>query len=189
MLGACAGRSARAPPHRPFQLHAVVAQPLTASDVGRISLRPLGAAPVAFEWSPVPRGLDASGSEATAAAPGRYHVAGTDAEGARADIALDVAPTFADAVVVRAYDVTPASGGRARDGSVRAVGDGVDAGWRFLWTCGAETDGPTLQDVPSGTYAAVALPNEGGVPTTVHACAPARVPVHAPAWHAGGWQE
>lgn len=171
---------------RPFlQMHTVVAPPLTADDRGHISCRPLGHEPIAFEWTG-PRGepvrVDASGSEARDVKPGRYRVDAVDASGARADVVLDVTPALPAAVVVRSYRVTPASTSAARDGSVEAVGTGLE-GWSFLWTQGARTDGPVLRDVPCGVYAAVAVPGGAGgadeapAPTTVHACAPARVGV------------
>jgi hypothetical protein len=166
-----------------LQMHTVVDQPLTAQSRGRISCRPIGLEPIDFAWTgPDGREVatDATGSEATNVAPGRYRVVAVDATGARADVVLDVEPMFPSAVVVQSYEVTPASTSAARDGAVTVVGVGVeDEGWRFLWTHGAVTDGPVLRDVPCGVYAAVAVAaSEGGAPpTVVHLCAPARVGV------------
>lgn len=163
----------------PLQMHTVVEPPLTRADTGRISCRPIGLEPIAFEWTPRPPTLDATGSEALDVAPGRYRVVATDATGARADVVVDVEPTLQAAVVVTEYRVRPASTSRARDGAVEAVGAGVHDGWRFLWTHGVETEGPVLRDVPCGAYAAVALArDESEAPVVVHRCAPARVPVH-----------
>ena len=181
------------PSRIPFlQMHTVVDQPLTSDAHGRISCRPLGQEPIHFEWSG-PRGdavsTDATGTEAYAVQVGRYRIEATDATGARADVVLDVAPMRPRALVVREYRVTPASTSSARDGSVEAVGANLEGGWRFLWTHGAETDGPVLRDVPCGTYAAVPLPREDGeVPTLVHECGPARVTV-APQGRWGGREE
>jgi hypothetical protein len=178
----------------PFlQMHTVVAPPLTSDARGRISCRPIGHEPIAFEWTG-PRGepvrVDESGSEACDVVPGRYRVDAVDASGARADVVLDVEPALPAAVVVREYRVTPASTSGAHDGSVAAVGSGLD-GWSFLWTQGARTDGPVLRDVPCGVYAAVAVPRaaDGAAPTFVHTCAPARVDVVAAGgrWGDGGW--
>jgi hypothetical protein len=161
-------------------MHTIIDQPLTAMDVGRISCRPMGLEPIDFEWSGpgnAPVETDPSGSEALRVGPGRYRVVAVDATGSRADIYLDVEPTYPDALVVREYRVSPASTGSARDGSVEAVGYGLH-GMRFLWTNGVETTGPTLRDVPCGTYACVPMPKEDGtLPTLVHQCAPARVTV------------
>ena len=162
-----------------LQMHTVVDQPLTVSGTGRISCRPMGLEPIEFEWSGPGTAVetDASGSEAKAVQPGRYRVVAVDATGSRADVYLDVEPTHPDAVVVREYRVMPASTGSARDGSVEAVGHNVGTG-RFLWTNGVETTGPTLRDVPCGTYACIPLPTEDGkVVTLVHQCAPAKVTV------------
>ena len=161
-----------------LQMHTVIDQPLTMSDVGRISCRPMGLEPIEFEWDgPTAVETDVTGSEAVRVGPGRYRVVAVDASGSRADIYLDVEPTHPDALVVREYRITPASTGSARDGSVEAIGHGLD-GTRFLWTNGVETLGPTLRDVPCGTYACVPLPKEDGTsPTLVHQCAPARVTV------------
>lgn len=161
----------------PLQMHTVVEQPLTLDDVGRISCSPVGLEPITFEWTPS-HGLtlDATGSEASGVTCGRYRIVATDATSARADVVVDVQPLHEDAVVVLEYRVTPASTTRARDGSVEAVGLGMD-GWRFLWTHGVVTDAPVLQDVPCGTYALVAIPSADRVPTVVHKCSPARVEV------------
>lgn len=164
-----------------LQMHTVVDQPLTASGTGRISCRPMGLEPIEFEWTGPGNATvatDASGSEAVSVGPGRYRVVAVDATGSRADVYLDVEPTYPDALVVREYRVTPASTGSARDGSVEAVGYNLTSNVRFLWTNGVETAGPTLRDVPCGTYACIPLPSDDGkAPVLVHQCAPARVTV------------
>lgn len=161
-------------------MHTVVDQPLTASSRGRISCRPVGVDPIEFEWTGPGNGdveLDPSGMEACAVEPGRYRVVAVDAIGSRADVVVDVEPMFPSALVVAEYRTTPPTTSSARDGTVEAVGVGLDEGWRFLWTHGAETDGPVLRDVPCGTYAAFALPTNKRVPTLVHLCPPARLTV------------
>ena len=188
-MGCMPQRQARPPP---LQMHTVVEPPLTRAGTGRISCRPIGLEPIAFEWTPRPPTLDATSSEALDVAPGRYRIVAIDANGARADVVVDVEPTLEAAVVITEYRVTPASTSRARDGSVEAVGAGVHDGWRFLWTHGIETEGPVLHDVPCGAYAAVALARNGGdAPVVVHRCAPGRVGVHAGAGGAlatGRWE-
>lgn len=177
MWSAC--RSLREPPL--LQMHTTVDQPLTTLSHGRISCRPIGAEPITFEWTG-PNGadvrVDTTGSEAWDVSPGRYRVIATDANGARADVSLDVEPMLPTAMFVQEYKVTPASSGTARDGVVEAIGVGLDMGGRFLWTHGTETSGPVLRDVPCGTYAVTPLPLVGAtVPTLVHTCPPARVTV------------
>lgn len=164
-----------------LQMHTIVSQPLTRSSHGRISCCPIGLEPIVFEWTG-PNGrhveVDASGSEAYSVVPGSYRVRATDASGATTLVAVDVEPVLPDALVVNEYRVTPATTGMARDGVVEAVGIGLEEGWRFLWTHGAETDGPVLRHAPCGTYSLAPLPKHGGdltVPTMVHQCAPARV--------------
>lgn len=164
-----------------LQMHTVVDQPLTYASTGHISCRPIGQEPIVFEW----RGdnddyeLDPSGSEAYQVSTGRYHIVATDANGMSANVTVDVEPALTDAVcVVTEYEVTPASTGSSRDGSVRGLGFGLDEGWTFLWTNGAKTREPCLRDVPRGTYALLPLPKDDGtVPTLVHQCPPASVPV------------
>lgn len=161
----------------PLQMHTVVEQPLTLDEVGRVSCRPVGMEPITFEWQPAhDLVLDPSGSEATNVRCGRYRVIATDATDARADVVVDVEPLVDDAVVVLEYRTTPASTSRARDGSVEAVGYGLE-GWRFLWTHGVETTTPHLQDAASGTYALHALTTDERQPLMVHKCPPARVEV------------
>ena len=163
-----------------LQMHTVVDQPLTEGCPGRISCRPIGIEPIHFEWTGPgrrPVETDLSGSEALQVEPGRYRVVATDGMGMRADVVLDVAPTYTGALTVREYKVTGTSTSTSRDGMVEAVGDGL-SGHRFLWTHGTETSGPVLRDVPTGLYAAALLPSEGSMPVLIHLCAPARVGVH-----------
>lgn len=164
-----------------LQMHTVVDQPLTATSHGRISCRPMGQEPIEFVWTG-PQGarvqLDDTGSEAFAVVPGRYRVVAHDGTGAKADVVIDVEPALPNAVVVREYRTTNASTGTARDGSVEAVGAGLDAGWRFLWSNGVTTETPVLRDVTCGTYACTAMPSrDGEVPVVVHQCAPGVVGV------------
>jgi hypothetical protein len=159
-------------PHRPsaFQMHVVVTQPLTRFGRGRVSVRPMGLEPIVFHWTPEVE-LDASGSEASDVAPGRYRVRAVDANREHAEVVVDVVPTYHDAVVVAEYRTTPSTSAHARDGSVEAVGPGLEQpGLHFLWTSGVRTDVPVLTDVPCGTYGVTVC----GV-TTVHECEPAVV--------------
>lgn len=166
-------------------MHTVVERPLTPDDVGSISCRPMGLEPIEFEWSGAGREAltfaDRSESEARNVAPGRYRVRASDANGNRADVTVDVQPSFERAFVVSEYRTQPASTRYARDGSVEAVCTGGEGtGVRFLWTSGVETDVPRLSDVPSGTYAVVVVAAAGATeasPVTIHRCPPARVEV------------
>ena len=161
---------------RPMQLHAVVERPWMDDCPGRISVRPTGRDPIVVTWKGPGGGgvqVDDSGTEAYGVVAGRYHVTAVDDDGNRGAITLDVTPTHPDALVVRAYRVTPTSSRYARDGAVEAVGANLDRASGFLWTHGVQTREPTIHDVPCGTYAAHAL----DVPAVVHLCAPARVAV------------
>ena len=166
-----------------MQMHTVVTPPLTPAEWGSVSCRPMGQEPIQFDWSggaPGALELDESGSEATSAAPGRYRVRATDANGEYADVVVDVSPMYERAVVVREYRVRPASTSHSRDGEVVVVGSGLDdPSIRLLWTSGVETSAPRLADVPCGTYSVVAVAADprDDAPVTVHACAPARVGV------------
>ena len=167
-----------------LQMYTVVEQPLTAHDVGSISCRPMGLEPIQFEWSGTGRDrltfVDQSESEATNVIPGRYRVRASDANGNRADVTIDVRPLYDQAFVVTEYRVQHASTRFARDGCVEVVGQGAHEGMRFLWTTGVETDVPRISDVPSGTYAVVAVSHvddSSSSPVTVHRCSPARVDV------------
>lgn len=159
-------------------MHTVVERPSTSScEDGRISCCPVGQEPIVFRWTG-PEGrsvrVDASGSEAIGVGVGQYRVVATDAYGDVADVVVDVRPLSATAMVVREYKVTHTSTVHSRDGTVEAVGSGMEHVERFLWTHGAETRAPVLRDVPCGTYAVVPL--DASV-TMVHQCAPGRVVV------------
>ena len=166
-----------------LQMHTVVIQPLTADDVGSISCRPMGMEPIDFDWGSRAStlDLDATRSEARRVPPGRYRIRATDANGDRADVVVDLEPTYDRAAVITEYRVSPASTSFSRDGEVTAVGLGLTLpNLRFLWTTGVETDVPRLQDVPCGVYCvtAVVRDDEGGAGvTTIHKCAPAQVGV------------
>lgn len=158
-----------------FQMHVVVDRPLTPLSLGRISCRPMGQAPIVFTWQG-PRGAvetDATGSETDEARPGRYRIIATDATDAVADLSLMVEPTCPRAILVTEYHTEPASSTHAHDGSVEAVGVGLDRVSRFLWTHGTQTSTPVLRNVPCGLYAAVPLDTPED--PFVHLCSPARV--------------
>lgn len=185
-------RSRRMKRHTPpssssYGLHVVVRSPLTpTSKDGSISCRPIGMMdPICFEWS-LPKdaspSFDESGSEAWEVSSGKYRIRATDATGARSDVSVEAEPYLdGDVVVVEEYRVTPSSTERARDGSVEVVGEGVQDGWRFLWTNGSITEGPLLRNVPSGLYAATPLSRLSSSSTDpvfiVQKCDLARVPV------------
>jgi len=176
----CASLSTR---HRPtaLQMHTVVESPLTSVSEGRITCRPVGASPVTLQWyGPDGREVatDSSRCQALGVLPGKYRVIATDDAGERADLTLDVEAMYSSALVVQEYRVTHATTGTSRDGSVEALGPGLSAHGRFLWTHGVQTDGPTLRDVPCGVYCVMPLGDGGAeVPTLVHLCPPARVEV------------
>lgn len=166
-----------------LQLHTVVDRPLTASAQGQITCTVVGMEPIEFSWYG-PDGTDVqtdlSGSRAHGIVAGSYRMVATDANGKFADVTLHVQPILPAAVVVEAYSITHASTSSARDGTVTAIGHGIEDGWRFLWSHGYETDTPVLRDVPCGLYTACPLPCNGSVPTCIHQCAPARVMVCVP---------
>lgn len=166
-------------------MHTVVEKPLTHVGRGSISCRPIGHAPITFEWSGGQDGdalrLSEDGSEATDLAPGRYRIRATDAAASEAEVVIDVQPMLNDAVVVHEYRVTHASTSFARDGSVEIVGTGVDR-HSYLWSSGAVTTGSALRNVPCGTYVAVALPLRGEAPVFVHSALPAVVEVAGGRW-------
>ena len=141
----------------------------------------MGMGPIEFAWHG-PNGrtvqTDVSGREACGIVPGRYRIIATDSEGQRADVTFEVEPMFPSALIVREYRVGHATTSTSRDGTVEAVGQGLEEGWRFRWSHGVETDGPVLRDVACGVYSAMPLPNaDGKAPILIHQCAPARVSV------------
>ena len=166
-----------------LQMYTVVERPLTPHDVGTISCRPMGLEPIHFEWSGTGRDklvfADESESEATNVTSGRYRIRACDANGNRADVTIDVRPLYERAFVVSEYRVEHASTRFARDGSVQVIGHGAYDGMRFLWTTGVETDVPRLSNVPSGTYAVVAVSSADDSTLTVHRCPPACVDVQS----------
>lgn len=187
-------------------MQAVVERPLTPHDLGRISCVPVGMEePVDFRWTPpvgVTLHLDESGSEAYDVSIGRYHVRAMDAHGVQTDVTVDVEPlTFEQGMLcIDEYRVTHASSSHARDGRVEAFGynlwpdtnetSGVmqkqtrsHGGSRgnperqYLWTNGALTTEPVLNDVPCGTYAMHVLVKNHPKVTVVHRTPPAVVSV------------
>ena len=163
-----------------MQMHVLIERPLTNMSFGRISCRPVGREPIEFTWTG-PGGrevqLDATRSEALAVTPGKYRIVARDANDTKADVVVEVSPHNSTSLVINEYRVTPPSTGTSRDGSVEALGLGLEGGWRFLWTNGVETDTPILRDVPCGVYAVHALPMMDRVPTLIHNCGPAYVRV------------
>jgi hypothetical protein len=163
-----------------LQLHTIIQPPLGGLR-GRIVCRPMGSHPINLEWSG-PDGeveTNENGTEASNIRPGTYRIVATDATESRAEVTLDVESVLVDTAMIEGYEVTHASTSSSRDGSVRAVGEGLE-GTRLLWTHGTETVGPDLVDVPCGTYAAVPIVgSEEGVQSSIHLCPPARVRVKA----------
>ena len=161
-------------------MHTVVEQPVTKSLTGRIVCHAAGRHPIAFDWvGPTTATVVTSddGSEALDVGPGNYRVTATDADGECAEQAVHVAPVAHAAVCITGYRTTAASSSVARDGAVEAIGDGLGA-WRFAWTNGVTTTGPILHDVPTGTYAALPVPDpDHPAPTVVHTGAPGHVGV------------
>jgi hypothetical protein len=165
---------------RTLQLNAIVEQPLTPLSLGRISCVAIGLEPIHFQWRG-PQGkniqLDATRSEAYGLSPGRYHIQAEAADHARAEILVDIAPAIADAIAVNEFRCIAASSGVARDGSIQAIGHGLDRWTRFLWSNGVETKEAVLRDARPGWYSMVPLPVDGNMPVFVQYCRPALVEV------------
>ena len=162
-----------------LQVHTVVEHPLTFMSQGRISCRPIGVEPFRFSWTGphnAPVTTNALGSEAYDVGEGRYRVLVTDGMGDTADLTLDVEAQFTAGAIVQEYRVTPASTSTSRDGSVEAIGIGLESGWRFLWTHGTETVTPVLNDVPCGTYVMMPISNDN-TSSVLHLAPPAKVTV------------
>lgn len=155
-------------------LHSVVERPLTSHFTGKISCRPIGKDPIRFEWKgPGTINVDASGSEASGLVVGTYDITAWDATDSHTKLTVHLCPVFATAVVVHEYVVVHSSSGVARDGSVTAVGFGLDERSHYLWSNGTITDTPHLHDVGCGVYSLVPYvmpPNP--YPTFVQTCPP-----------------
>lgn len=161
---------------RGLQLHTTVVAPETPHDLGEIQCFPVGVEPIVIDFFPhLPM---ASSTHACDVPVGRYRVRATDANGERGEVYVNVAARFARAVVVDRYSVTAASTSHTRDGSVTAVGAGMnDTAIRYFWTNGLETTSPTLNDVPCGRYAVVAVTRDDDPLVMIHRSHPARVDV------------
>jgi len=162
-----------------LQLHTIIQPPLGALR-GKIVCRPMGSHPIKMEWSGPDGEVETNENftEASNIGPGTYRIVATDATESRAEVTVDVESVLVDAAMIERYEVTHASTSSSRDGSVRAVGEGLE-NTQFLWTHGTVTVGPDLVDVPCGTYAAVPMGSEEGVQSSIHLCPPARVHVKA----------
>lgn len=139
---------------------------------GKVSLKPVGREPILYKWK-TPVGEDAPGdaSELVVTTPGRYFCSATDATGAVAQAYADVQVLLPDAVVVTGYTTKPAKTGSSRDGRVEAEGHLLD--WqRWLWSCGAETTRPILENAPAGTYVVTPLPVHDDVPRFISTAEP-----------------
>ena len=134
-------------------MHTIVDQPLTNVSMGRISCKAMGIEPFQFVWcGPDGRDVqtDITGEHAYGVLPGRYRIVATDAQGQHADVTLDVEAMFPSALVVTEYRVTGASTSTSRDGTVEAIGQGLEDGRRFVdpWIRNGYTRAP---DVPCGS--------------------------------------
>lgn len=108
--------------------------------------------PIQFTWFP-PVSTDASGSEAVNVAVGTYKVRAVDANDEKAEVVVKVIPRYEFVSIVKEYQVHHASTGTSHDGSIEAIGEGMDEpGLRFHWSNGVQTKQPVLMDVPCGTY-------------------------------------
>lgn len=166
-------------PRPTLQLTTIVERPLVEWSNGSILCVVRGTPPFQYEWH-APDGLapqtSAVGDQIFGVAPGRYRVLVTDALGEYAEAHVDVDAVLSTPVSITEYRVAAASTSSSRDGSVEALGHGLE-GCSLLWSNGVQTSGPVLSDVSCGTYAAVPLPRDGKVVTLVHHCAPAAVSV------------
>lgn len=142
---------------------------------GKVSLKPIGREPIVFKWR-LPLGEDGpdDASELVVNTPGRYFCSATDATGAVASAYADVQLLLADAIVVTNYKCTRTKTGGSRDGRVEAEGHNMD--WpRWLWSCGAETTQPVLENATNGSYVVTPLPVGADVPKFVSLAPPASV--------------
>ena len=163
-----------------LQLNAIVHQPITPLSFGRISCVAVGLEPIQFQWRG-PHGnniqLDATRSEAFGLTPGRYHIRAEAADDSVSEIHVDISPPHENMIAVNEYKCTPASSGVSFDGSVSALGYGLDRWARFLWSNGVETTEAILRDARPGLYVMVPLPIDDEMPTFVQYCRPAFVGV------------
>lgn len=90
------------------------------------------------------------------------------------EVQIEVTPSSWPTVL--GYDVRHASGEWSRDGEV-VLRSNVPASDHLLvaWTSGHLTEGPALEGVRPGIYAAVILRVNGRAVPSLHACAPAEV--------------
>ena len=108
--------------------------------------------------------------------PGQYRVVAVDHVGSRA-IGLATVRTESTPCVV-GYDVVHATSDTARDGSITAVIERLDASSeiRYLWTNGVVTCEPSLQDARPGLYVVTPMYADGVVAMPFqHTCVPAQV--------------
>lgn len=103
--------------------------------------------------------------------------------GVRFTTAITLSSTNEEAACVEEYAVSHASTSSARDGRVEARGEGLASALssgsiQLLWTNGVRTTGPSLHDVPSGFYCAVAVWADDARPVPfLHLAPPAHVRV------------
>ena len=161
-----------------MQLQATVIQPLVSFSRGKIICCAIGLEPIKFSWKG-PYGkaiqLDHTESEAYNLEEGRYYIHAMDADGATADITVDIQPIHSEYLVVTEYVVQDCSTGISHDGCITAVGHGLNEWSSFLWSNGITTNEPVIRHVKPGLYTITALEVHGEYRPVVQLCLPASV--------------
>ena len=153
-------------------MHTIVTEAISDEVGGTITCAPIGNEPITYEWSNSLNTLintSPNQNEMKNLKPGDYYIVATDAVGDVAKVKVHVRQCTIPTVV--GYDVVNASSQVSRDGRITAniVPSNIE-NVRYMWTNGAVTNEPILQDVHCGDYFVSLISKTGNEPVTfIHA--------------------
>ncbi len=170
-------------PPEMLQMHTTVTEAISENNGGTITCTPIGVEPIQYTWSdawqkPVELQLDTTKSEATNVPPGDYHITAEDALGREACVKVRIKQCQIPVVI--GYQTEGASTEVSRDGKVTALIAPSMNNVKYLWTSGAVTNEPVLQDARCGQYCVTLISEYDQQPIIfIHAAKPAIVGVGA----------
>lgn len=164
-----------------LQMHTTVTEAISEGNGGTITCTPIGVEPITYTWTdawqkPIQLEVDSTQSEASNVPPGDYHINATDALGREAFVRVRVKQC--EMPVVIGYQTENATTEVSRDGKITAVIMPQIDNIKYLWTTGAITNEPVLQDVKCGIYCVTLITEEDESPILfIHASKPAKINV------------
>lgn len=168
-------------PPEMLQMHTTITEAISENSGGTIACTPIGVEPIQYTWldawqKPVELDLDATKSEAKNVPPGDYHVTAEDALGR--EVCVKVRVKQCQMPVVIGYHTEGTTTEVSRDGKVTALIAPSISNVRYMWTSGAITTEPVLEDARCGQYCVTLISETDEQPIIfIHAAKPAIVKV------------